>query len=65
MAFLSAAGDDRRMLVYRDKWLRIVAASALCWQECNENVFAFCYRMGWTVIASFREHAGNELFKAH
>ena len=59
MAADAAVADPVCVMISTNKWLQMVAMSALCWQECNENPFAFCYRMGWTLISTLQERAGG------
>jgi len=56
MAADAAVADPVCVMISTNKWLQMVAMSALCWQECNENPFAFCYRMGWTLISTLNFH---------
>jgi hypothetical protein len=36
-------------------WSWLIVMSGLYWQESRENPLVFCYRMGWTLLAAFRE----------
>lgn len=35
-------------------WLGICGGVLIMWNESGENVFLFCYRMGWGAFSSMR-----------
>jgi hypothetical protein len=38
-------------------WLPAVTTAVVVWQECAENPFVFCYRIGWGTYANLRSRS--------
>ena len=42
-------------MIANREWLWLVTLSGLYWQESGENPLVFCYRIGWTLLATLHD----------